>query len=142
MKTNPAMTKADLEAAIAKTTSVFAEKQPDGRQQAPGQRATSRARSSRCATTTGSPLEYRFDEVQKLRWRREGETAWHEERYESWESAPGVDHVRPLDERRAGPRRVLDRRWTSITALVNVPARHDGHAVHGERGGREDARSA
>jgi hypothetical protein len=38
----------------------------------------------------GPVVEYRFDEMQKLRWRNEGESAWHEERYESWESAPGV----------------------------------------------------
>jgi len=38
----------------------------------------------------GIATEYRFDEVQKLRWRHAGESAWHEERYESWESAPGV----------------------------------------------------
>jgi hypothetical protein len=38
----------------------------------------------------GVAAEYRFDEIQKLRWRRPGESAWHEERYESWESTPGV----------------------------------------------------
>ena len=38
----------------------------------------------------GPVVEYRFDEIQTLRWRRAGESAWREERYESWESAPGV----------------------------------------------------
>jgi hypothetical protein len=38
----------------------------------------------------GPVVEYRFDEVQKLRWRHAGESPWHEERYESWESTPGV----------------------------------------------------
>lgn len=38
----------------------------------------------------GPVVEYRFDEIQQLRWRRDGESAWREERYESWESAPGV----------------------------------------------------
>jgi hypothetical protein len=38
----------------------------------------------------GVAVEYRFDEVQALRWRHAGETAWHSERYESWESTPGV----------------------------------------------------
>ena len=38
----------------------------------------------------GFSVEYQFDEIQKLRWRREGESTWREERYESWESAPGV----------------------------------------------------
>ncbi len=39
---------------------------------------------------TGFAVEYQFDEIQTLRWRREGENNWREERYESWESAPGV----------------------------------------------------
>ncbi len=38
----------------------------------------------------GAAIEYRFDEIQTLRWRPEGESRWREERYESWESAPGV----------------------------------------------------
>ena len=38
----------------------------------------------------GFVIEYQFDEIQTLRWRREGENNWREERYESWESAPGV----------------------------------------------------
>ncbi|HJR68825.1 MAG TPA: MoaF N-terminal domain-containing protein [Gammaproteobacteria bacterium] len=38
----------------------------------------------------GVAVDYRFDEVQRLRWRHAGENTWHEERYESWESAPGV----------------------------------------------------
>jgi hypothetical protein len=38
----------------------------------------------------GTAIEYRFDEIQALRWRHQGERAWREERYESWESAPGV----------------------------------------------------
>lgn len=38
----------------------------------------------------GVAVDYRFDEIHKLRWRRAGESAWQEERYESWESAPGV----------------------------------------------------
>jgi hypothetical protein len=38
----------------------------------------------------GQAFNYRVDEIQKLRWRREGDSAWHEERYEAWESAPGV----------------------------------------------------
>lgn len=38
----------------------------------------------------GPVIEYRIDDIQTLRWRREGERAWTEERYEAWESAPGV----------------------------------------------------
>ena len=38
----------------------------------------------------GVAVEYRFDALQSLRWRHRGESRWNEERYESWESAPGV----------------------------------------------------
>jgi hypothetical protein len=38
----------------------------------------------------GVAIEYRFDAIDALRWRRSGEGAWHDERYEAWESAPGV----------------------------------------------------
>ena len=47
-------------------------------------------KSLKIVTDNGPVVEYRFDEIQKLRWRYEGERAWSEERYESWESAPGV----------------------------------------------------
>ena len=35
-------------------------------------------------------MEYRFDAIDRLRWREEGTSDWNEERYEAWESAPGV----------------------------------------------------
>ena len=38
----------------------------------------------------GVAADYRFDAIDRLRWRHAGESTWHEERYESWESAPGV----------------------------------------------------
>jgi hypothetical protein len=38
----------------------------------------------------GVAVEYRFEATDALRWRRAGESTWHEERYEAWESAPGV----------------------------------------------------
>lgn len=38
----------------------------------------------------GVAVDYRFDDIGKLRWRHTGDGAWHEEPYESWESAPGV----------------------------------------------------
>ena len=89
LKTNPIMTKPEVEAAIAANVSVFA---------APGPMAGNRLPTSTFLTGKeltlrfdhGPVVEYRFDEIQKLRWRREGERAWHEERYDSWESAPGV----------------------------------------------------
>jgi hypothetical protein len=73
----------------------------------------------------GPVVEYRFDEIQKLRWRREAERGWQEERYEAWESAPGVimfGHLLPARTRDLYPR-------------------HDGHGVHCQRGrGQDDVR--
>jgi hypothetical protein len=34
---------------------------------------------------TGAAWNYRFDDIKKLHWRREGETQWHEEVYEAFE---------------------------------------------------------
>jgi hypothetical protein len=34
----------------------------------------------------GVAVDYRFDSIDSLRWRRSGESAWHEERYEAWET--------------------------------------------------------
>jgi hypothetical protein len=38
----------------------------------------------------GPVIEYRFDEIQSLRWREQGLSNWTTARYESWESAPGL----------------------------------------------------
>jgi MoaF N-terminal domain len=38
----------------------------------------------------GPAIEYRFDEVQSLRWRKEGQRNWTTARYEAWESAPDL----------------------------------------------------
>jgi hypothetical protein len=38
----------------------------------------------------GSAIEYQFASIDTLSWRREGENRWTEEKYESWESTPGV----------------------------------------------------
>jgi hypothetical protein len=38
----------------------------------------------------GPVLEYRFDEIQSLRWRKQGQSSWITARYEAWESAPDL----------------------------------------------------
>ena len=83
------MAKPDLEAAIAKTTSVFAERNPMAGNKLPVSEFL-KGKELTLRYDDWLALEYRFDDAQKLRWRRAGESAWHEERYESWESAPGV----------------------------------------------------
>lgn len=89
LKTNPIMTKAEVEAAIAASTRVF-----EGQSAMAGNKGPVSdylaGKSLTLRFDNGPAVEYRFDEIQKLRWRPEGQRGWREERYESWESAPGV----------------------------------------------------
>jgi hypothetical protein len=88
-KTNPAVPKPELDAAIAQTKSIFPESNAMAGNKGPisgflaGKKLTLRY-------DNGPVVQYEFDDIAKLRWRRDGETAWRDERYESWESAPGV----------------------------------------------------
>jgi hypothetical protein len=89
MKTNPIMTRAEVDLAIAKNKTIFPAKSAMAGNKGPistflvGKELTLRY-------DNGMAYEYRFDDVQQLRWRRAGQGAWSTERYESWESAPGV----------------------------------------------------
>jgi molybdenum cofactor biosynthesis protein MoaF len=90
LKTNPIMTRAEVDAAIARNKTLFDPKNAMAGNKGP----TSTFLAGKELTLrydNGQAFNYRFDDVQKLRWRGEGsDTAWREERYESWESAPGV----------------------------------------------------
>ena len=88
--TNPAMSKDEVEAAVAKNTVAFAPRNAMAGNKLPasdflvGKALTVRYDDG------GPVLSYTFDELRKLHWRREGDTQWHEETYEAWEPAPGV----------------------------------------------------
>jgi hypothetical protein len=89
MKNDWVLTKPALEEAIAKNKTIF----PQGSAMAGNKGPISGFLTGKALTLrydNGMAVQYQFDEIQTLRWRREGERAWHEERYESWESAPGV----------------------------------------------------
>ena len=94
MKTNPIMTRAQVDAAVAQNKTVFAQSAMAGNKGPISSVLTGKTLTLRY--DGGTAIEYRFDEIQKLRWRPAGASAkagdgtWHEERYESWESAPGV----------------------------------------------------
>ena len=100
MKTNPIMTRAQVDAAVAQNKTVFAQSAMAGNKGPVSSFLTGKALTLRY--DEGTAIDYRFDEIQKLRWRRAGAGdsppspgfggagAWREERYESWESAPGV----------------------------------------------------
>ena len=90
MKTNPIMTRAQVDAAVAQNKMVFGQSAMAGNKGPISGFLAGKELTLRY--DNGTAIDYRFDEIQKLRWRREGagESAWREERYESWESAPGV----------------------------------------------------
>jgi MoaF N-terminal domain len=88
MKTNPIMTRAQVDAAVAQNKTVFAQSAMAGNKGPVSSFLTGKALTLRY--DDGTAIDYRFDEIQKLRWRRAGDSAWREERYESWESAPGA----------------------------------------------------
>jgi hypothetical protein len=90
MRTNPIMTKAEVDAAVAQNKTVFGQSAMAGNKGPISGFLAGKELTLRY--DNGTAINYRFDEIQKLRWRREGagESAWREERYESWESAPGV----------------------------------------------------
>lgn len=88
LRTNPIMTKEEVRAA-ARNARVFAEGSPMAGNQLPvSDFLVGKAFSLRF--DNGRIVHYRCDELHKLRWRHEGERTWHEERYRTWESAPGL----------------------------------------------------
>jgi hypothetical protein len=91
MKTNPIMTRAQVDAAVAQNKTVFAPQSAMAGNKGPISNVLT-GKELTLRYDNGTAINYRFDEIQKLRWRPEGaaNTAWREERYESWESAPGV----------------------------------------------------
>ncbi len=87
MRNNWTMTKAEV--AALRKTDVFSGPNPMAGNRLPatdflvGKQVTVRF-------DHGLSVDYQFPTVNRLRWRRTGQNAWHDERYEAWESAPGV----------------------------------------------------
>ena len=87
---HPPMTEEELEKAVQKNTSIF----PGGEAMAGNRMERSDYLVGKELTVRydeGSVWNYRFDELKKLRWRKEGETQWHEEVYEAF--APDKDLI-------------------------------------------------
>ena len=89
--TLPKMTKAEVDAAVAKKTSVFP---PPG--SGPQMAGNALPSSGYLAGKTlalryddGLVMEYRFDGPEDLQWRKDGGD-WIKARYKAWEPAPGV----------------------------------------------------
>ena len=98
LQTMTKMTKAEVDAAVAKRKVAFPVRGPG--EEAP----ISDAMGANSGPTTdwlagksftlrydNAPvIEYRFDDAEALHWRKEGEGRWTKARYRAWESMPGV----------------------------------------------------
>jgi hypothetical protein len=85
--TMPKMNKAQVDAAVAKKTSVFAPS-PMAGNALPGSAAlVGKAMSLRY--DNGPVMDYRFDDADTLNWRKDG-GGWRKARYRAYEPAPGM----------------------------------------------------
>ena len=89
LQTMAKMTRAEVDAAVARKTTVL---------------AAGSAMAGNAAPTTGwlagktmtlryddaPAMDYRFDDAETLSWRKGGEGGWTKARYQAWDSAPGV----------------------------------------------------
>jgi hypothetical protein len=90
LQTNPVMTQEEVEAAVARNTAVFASQGGmAGNKLPPTDHLVGRQLAVRY-DSGGPVIQYRFDDIQTLRWRFEGDTMWRQERYEAWEPAGNV----------------------------------------------------
>lgn len=89
--TNPALSKAEVEAVVAAKTSVFASREGGmGGHKLPDSDLLV-GKSLTVRYDNGGPvINYRFDDAKTLHWRHEGDAQWHQETYNAWEPAPGV----------------------------------------------------
>jgi hypothetical protein len=95
LRTMAKMSKAEVDAAVAKRASAFAPGPATG----PGAQmgANRGTNTSWLAGKTftlrydnAPAMEYRFDDAENLNWRKEGDASWTKARYQAWESMPGV----------------------------------------------------
>jgi hypothetical protein len=89
LRTMPKMSKAEVDAAVAKKTTAFA----PGGVMAGNRGPTTGWLASKTLTLrydNAPAMEYRFDDAETLRWRKEADSSWTKARYQAWESMPGV----------------------------------------------------
>jgi hypothetical protein len=88
-RTMPKMSKAEVDAAVAKKSTAFA----PGGMMAGNSLPTTGWLAGQTLTLrydSAPAMGYRFDDAETLRWRREGDSNWTQARYQAWESMPGV----------------------------------------------------
>ncbi len=88
--TNPAMTKEEVEAAVAKNTVAFNPRTPMAGNKLPSTDFLAGKELTVRYDDGGPVIHYKFDDTAKLHWRQDGESQWREEQYQAWEPAPGV----------------------------------------------------
>ena len=86
--TMPKMSRAEVDAAVAKKTTVFGATSPMAGNGLPPTGWLA-GKSLTLRYDDGPLMEYRFDDAQTLHWRNPG-GAWTAARYQAWEPAPGV----------------------------------------------------
>jgi len=89
IRTGWTLTKEQTEDAIAKSINAFATRSPMAGNASPDSDYLA-GKALTLRLDNGPVHEYRFTDAHTLAWRREGEQGWQEERYDAWESAPGV----------------------------------------------------
>jgi hypothetical protein len=89
MRNGWVLTKEQTAAAVAAATNAFAARSPMAGNIGPVSDYLA-GKSLTLRFDAGPVVQYRFADASTLQWRREGEQRWQQERYEAWESAPGV----------------------------------------------------
>ena len=87
------MSKAEVDAACAKKTTAFAPATGPGAMMGGNRGLSTGWLAGKTLTLrydNAPAMEYRFDDAETLRWRKEGDSNWTKARYEAWESVPGV----------------------------------------------------
>jgi MoaF N-terminal domain/MoaF C-terminal domain len=94
LKTMPKMTKAEVDALVAKKTSAFAPAAGGPGASMAGNLGPSTGwlagRTMTLRYDNAPAMEYRFEDAETLQWRKQGDANWTKARYQAWESMPGV----------------------------------------------------
>jgi hypothetical protein len=94
LRTMAKMSKADVDAAVAKRASAFPAATTGPGAQMGANRGPSTGwlagKSFTLRYDNAPAMEYRFDDAETLHWRKEGDSSWTKARYQAWESMPGV----------------------------------------------------
>lgn len=85
----PKMTRAEVAAAVKRSTRVFEPGSPMAGNAMPSSPALA-GRAFTLRYDNGPVIQYRVEDAETLHWRREGQGSWTRARYKAWESAPNV----------------------------------------------------